>query len=720
MYNKMWHETQEALNSLLDKESQMIEPQRNQVSIFQMLATYYIKYVQIFRNLENVYDQIVHPQKRRLIRKILDGVMGRILELKNEMVELELTEFHYFDDILQDLNLAPQQLDIPIPKYFLKEKMEVIKGREKILAQILADIGLDVTDTKYHIKGIPLEEAVKVIQIAERARQGRLRATFMKQIFLQEYRAKQARILGERIADVGAAALRIQKVWRGFHQNKKTEREREEEMIFLGMSPPPLFSEVSATVIQAEKVTRLRDEVQIKHEEDYREALVTIKDDLKLVEGPDIKENLQEQIRRWFIECRNLTGTFPDYPKEEEGGSAIIFSNKTPQQVIDDIIANQEEEEKNKKKKKEKKPKKAKKDKGKKETKEKNKEEDEGWKMSPSVFLHTMEEGNNVYKDMWKNKDESWNFPQDYDPELIKEEKRKELESEIRVQVDELMRQELKNLKLAVNREKELPVKTGKKGGKTKKKEKKGKKGEKGKKDKDLTADRTIESLYKELVEEGLLIQSLKVNLSDYIGEYSYLGTTLRQESREPMPSLLDVRQLIALYGILPLGSAAVHEKAPLVKSLLLAGPSGVGKKMLVHAICTETGANLFNLSATNIAGKYPGKNGLQMMLHVVFKVAQQLQPSVIWIGDTEKTFYKKVPNSERMIEPKRLKKQLPKILKLLKPDDRILIVGTTQRPFDAELQSFCKVYQKIILIPRPDYASRYGKYPSPLPMVGN
>ncbi|CAK7322344.1 Dynein regulatory complex protein 11 [Vulpes lagopus] len=59
-------------------------------------------------------------------------------------------------------------------------------------------------------------------------------------------------------------------------------------------------------------------------------------------------------------------------------------------------------------------------------------------------------------------------------------------------------------------------------------------------------------------------------------------------------------------------------------------------------------------------------------------------------------------------MDPKRLKKQLPKILRLLKPDDRILIVGTTQRPFDAELQSFCKVYQKIILVPRPDYASRF------------
>lgn len=108
MYNKLWHQTQEALNSLLDKESQeFVEPQRHHVFIFQALATFFIKYVQIFRNLENVYDQIVHPQKRVLIRTILDGVMGRILELKNEMVELELSEFHYFDDILQDLKLAP-------------------------------------------------------------------------------------------------------------------------------------------------------------------------------------------------------------------------------------------------------------------------------------------------------------------------------------------------------------------------------------------------------------------------------------------------------------------------------------------------------------------------------------------------------------------------------------------------------------------------------------
>ncbi|XP_075386246.1 dynein regulatory complex protein 11 [Tenrec ecaudatus] len=708
-YNKIWHETQDSLDSLLDKESQnMAEPHKNRVFIFDMLATFYIKYVQIFRKLENVYDQMVHPQKRLLIRKMLDGVMGRILELKNEMVELELTEFHYFDSILPDLKLAPQQLDIPIPRYFLKEKLEVIKGREKILAQILADSGLNMINLKTILKTIPPDEAIKTIQVAERARQGRLRALFMKQIYLQEYRVKQNKLLGDRALDISAAALCIQKVWRAYHESKKTEQAREEEMIFLGMRPPPQINQISTTLMQAQKVQSWRNEVQLKHEEDYKDALVTIKDDLKLVEGPDIKDGLQDQIRHWFIECRNLTGAFPTYPKVEEGGSALIFSNKTPQQVIADIIASQEEEDKKKKKqeRQEKQEKRKKVPKGRKGSKERPKEESEEWKMSPSFFLGGMEEGNQLFKDMWKNKDESWNFPQDYDPELIKEEKRKELESEIRLQVDELMRQELINLKLAVDREKELPPR-GQKGG-NKKKGKKGKKGKRGKKEKDLTANRSIESLYKELVEEGLLIQALKVNLSDYIGEYSYLGTSLRQVAIEPMPSLLDVRQLITLYGILPLGSPTVHEKAPLVKSLLLAGPSGVGKKMLVHAICTETGANLFNLSAANIAGKYPGRNGLQMMLHVVFKVARQLQPSVVWIGDTEKTFYKRVPNNEKEMDPKRLKKQLPKILKLLKPDDRILIVGTTQRPFDAELQSFCRVYQKIILVPRPDYASRY------------
>jgi hypothetical protein len=65
---------------------------------------------------------------------------------------------------------------------------------------------------------------------------------------------------------------------------------------------------------------------------------------------------------------------------------------------------------------------------------------------------------------------------------------------------------------------------------------------------------RTIESLYEELVREGIIVRTPPIKLSDYEGEYSYLGTTLRQANIEPMPSLSDVRRLVTEFGILPLG----------------------------------------------------------------------------------------------------------------------------------------------------------------------
>ncbi|KAL6090921.1 hypothetical protein STEG23_026394 [Scotinomys teguina] len=172
MYNRMWHQTQEALNTLLNEESEkMTEPQRNKVIVFQMLATFYIKYVQIFRDMEDVYDQIVHPQKRMLIRKILDGVMGRILELKNEMVELEMTEFHYFDDILQDLKLTP----------------------------------------KFSVKRLAWEEAVNLIQTAE-STTGPPQGNADEADLPPELRAKEIKLLANRQADPALAALQIQKV----------------------------------------------------------------------------------------------------------------------------------------------------------------------------------------------------------------------------------------------------------------------------------------------------------------------------------------------------------------------------------------------------------------------------------------------------------------------------------------------------------------------------
>ncbi|KAM3857053.1 dynein regulatory complex protein 11 [Diretmus argenteus] len=712
-YARMWSVAHGVLEDLLVDEfpAAAPRPQKDRLQIFQGLAAFYIKYLQIFRSLEAAYDQIVHPQKRRVVRHLLDGVMGRLLELKNEMVEVEFSEFHYFDDVLQDLKMIPEDLEVPIPRYFLRERMQVLKDRERMLARILAEGGLTEPEQELSVQTMCLEEAVRILQVCERARQGRLRAQFMKEIRQAERESLGKSRTPSTLSPDQAATL-IQKVWRGYSQRKATKRERLEEMISLGMvtAGPPGPSGAQLHARQVETSRRL---VQDQHEAEYQAALLNIKASVRVVEGPDIRETLKEQIRQWFIECRDATGKFPDFPNAEDGGSASIFAQKTPEQVAAELAAKEDEKEKKRKskgmkdKKDGKEKKKDKKGKGKgKKGREEPEEEEEGWTMPPSNFLPSVLEGAKMYTDVWQGRDESQNFLQRFDTQLVREEKRMEVEEEIRVQVDELMRQELKNLRLVVDRDKGKKKKKAKKGGKKKKKKSK-KSSKKKKKERDLTADRTIESLYEELVLEGFLIRPMNIKLSDYIGEYSYLGTTLRQADIEPMPSLSDIRQLIALYGVLPLGSPSLHQKAAVAKTLLLAGPAGVGKKMLVHAVCTETGANLFNLSPANLTGKFPGRSGLQYLLHLVFKVARQLQPSVVWIGDAEKTFYKKIPKTEREMEPRRLKKDLSKALKSLKPEDRVLVVGTSRRPFDADLKPFCKVYRKIVLIPRPDYASR-------------
>lgn len=131
-------------------------------------------------------------------------------------------------------------------------------------------------------------------------------------------------------------------------------------------------------------------------------------------------------------------------------------------------------------------------------------------------------------------------------------------------------------------------------------------------------------------------------------------------------------------------GSSNLRENSPHVKSLLLAGPTGTGKSMLVQAICTELKATFFDLTATNIVGKYPGKSGLNMLLHLVIKMSRLLQPSVIFMDQAEKTFLKKVAKTDKS-DPKRLKKDLPRLVRSLAAEDRVMLIGTSKTPWECE-----------------------------------
>ncbi|XP_027696911.1 IQ and AAA domain-containing protein 1-like [Vombatus ursinus] len=698
-YQRLWVSTHQTLQKLLFQEQFPPDPvpDRERGSFIYRLSSLFLHYLGMMRQLDIIYDQTVQPQKRRLVRRLLDGVAGRILELKEELVQVDLSEYHCLDHMLQDLKLTPADLEVPIPKYFMLEQRKELQDREAMMAEILEKIGQK--DGKTDGVVLHKSEAILLIQRAERARQGRLRAKFMRGSQKDEECDRRVRESNGFENNRDQAAIIIQKIWRGYMQWKRTHQERLLEMEFIGMIPSSNENEYSISMKQAQNGEELRRQRQKQKELEYEEAITEVRKRLKDTEGPDMQEEMKEQIRQWFIECHDLTGQFPEFPDEEMGGSQVIFSDKTLQQVKTEMDLMDEENSKKKGKEKPKEKEKKKKEKKEKEEKLRKGEEETMLKMAPSKFLPIINEGHREYQIMWGTQKVPMHPDQNIDTDMIQEQERKEVEAEIRIQVDMLMRQELQALRLAVDKEEMRPVKV-------KAKVKKRVKGKK--KDKDLTPNRSVDSLYEELVEEGLIKKSEYVRLSDYIGDYLYLGSALKLGNREPMPSLFDLRQNVILYGVLRLGSAEIHTMAPHVRSILLAGPAGTGKKMLVNAVCTETGANLFDLSPENLEGKYPGKSGVQMMIHMVFKVARLLQPSVIWIGNAEKTFYKKVPKEEKEMDPKRVKKDLAKALRQLCPGDRVMLIGTSDQPQIADVKGLCKTYEKILMVPQPDYATRY------------
>lgn len=102
--------------------------------------------------------------------------------MKNELVNLDMSEFSYFDNILLELKLLPQEVEIGVPKYYRRERENELRKRRETMDDILKKLGY--LEEKEEEIEMSEEDAIRLIQIHERARQGRLRFQFMKEIRL--------------------------------------------------------------------------------------------------------------------------------------------------------------------------------------------------------------------------------------------------------------------------------------------------------------------------------------------------------------------------------------------------------------------------------------------------------------------------------------------------------------------------------------------------------
>jgi IQ and AAA domain-containing protein len=268
---------------------------------FQHFSYLYIKYVQIYKNLEDCYDQHVHPQKRIDIKSVLEAVIGRMLEIKQYLMKISGLHFINFDEILVDLKLIPETLELPVPRYFVEERKKDLILREKLISALAAARDAEKGDAENEPDPLALsiDDAVRVLQMNERGRQGKQRARFMREIRRQEELERRMKETGQTETDPEHAAVVIQKLFRGFKTMRQARQMREEELVFIGMKEPEPKPRDKNPVLRQEDVRARRRIVQLQNKDEYEEALVNVRRRIYEDEGVDMREQMMDKIRQW-------------------------------------------------------------------------------------------------------------------------------------------------------------------------------------------------------------------------------------------------------------------------------------------------------------------------------------------------------------------------------------------------------------------------------------
>lgn len=745
-FDNMWQEAMSSLSEQLHVEGVEEEGEEQgppsssaqEVTIFQAFqhfACLYIKYIQIYKKLEGCYDGMIHPQKRIHVKSVLELVIRRIIELKADLVKwnppnsyLKMPqgpevafpwEYVHLDDILVDLKISPEILDISIPHYFKENYHRQIDQRDKLVSGYMHlkhnTDSLYIADP-FDVSGLAdamtLDVAIDIIQRNERGRQGYERAALVKELREKEKQGRMYDASGAVDMDPDIAATNLQRMLKGHTSRKIAARERDNEFMFVGMSRRK--DNIDIMEKELNLAYRKRKQEQAENKEAYEKALDDFKEIIMDEEGPEKREELREERTLWVTD-QIAQDKFPD---DLEDFYATKKKGEGEEEAAGDGGKDKKDKGKDKKEEKGGKDKKDKKEKGKKE---------EGPPEMPKLqgvteLTKAMQGVVKAFEGTWEGRDESDNFQQKHDIELGKQVVRPGVYTEIRKQVDDMLLMNLKKIQMQI----QSGGKKGKKKGKKGKKKKKGKKGKKDKKKKPLPGEKIAElknldtdQMLSILIESQVVVRSRPKTVKSLIGEFDYLGSIHQSADRKdegkwdpPDPSIMQIRQAISEYCILPNGSAELKmaiDPAKMIKSAMFYGSSGSGKTHAVEAIASELGALLIHLSPDKLRGQFGGKNGPTKLVHMCFWVARDptMQPCVIYIDECEQ-FFTGGKKSKDKDGASRFKKDLLTYKnQALGPEHRVIIIGSTKYPENGEMKDYKGFFDKFLYFPYPDYASR-------------
>ncbi|VVC86294.1 unnamed protein product [Leptidea sinapis] len=746
-----------------------IKPQLTAVEI---VARVYCKYCKLYNQLCECYDQMAQVQRRPSILKIIDAITCRLMELKVSLQNVESFEYTYPDNALQQMIIVPQDIEVlcpfhypfeirqqemqyiideifsgnrigdpePTPSEIERKEQERLEEEERLRAEKEDEIkrkmamGEDISTEESVEKLSPKElearrllaeylEHVLNIQRMERSRSMILEKTHKENkdadLYLELAGLKKP--LPSEHLQIKAASF-IQKLYRQFMKLKREHLRLYKLKAKLGMIVPS-WSPPSAK--QAlEKVKEHRR----KFRHDYYKKWVeeSIKEKarvLRLREG-NIMEDISDQIRFWFQQWYRNFRVFDEFPWPEEGGSILIVKGET--MSIEEYIDWRTEEEKRLKAAagttKTKEQIKAEKIAAREEAKRLaldaklkhqkwlldykkarlNPDNDPGIYYLVGTKLEAFNEAWNDYQIQWKLIDNAPCPNEDvfkgFITSIVTEDAYFDAQLKLRSVVDDMMRLELNLLKNALKKDyayvnAKIPITM---------------KRIRPKKVKAPKPDKMKpEEMFQILADEGIVRKYPRVVLDDYWGDRNYGAADLRGVPWTPSfppPGIGDVKEQIRLKCILAMGSSCENAE----RSHLLVGPKGSGKRTLVYAIATETNALLVDLSPKNVYNKFPGPKNLKEMFRMINIISRLMQPTVIFVENADKMFYKSVPKEEKVFDPQRLQKDFFKdIVKPIDSEkDKILVLGTASEPWLCRNGPMFKAFPSTILIPRTDFGS--------------
>ncbi|OCH87341.1 AAA-domain-containing protein [Obba rivulosa] len=179
-------------------------------------------------------------------------------------------------------------------------------------------------------------------------------------------------------------------------------------------------------------------------------------------------------------------------------------------------------------------------------------------------------------------------------------------------------------------------------------------------------ADLMLDEYEKQIASEIIHSDEIDVRFSD-VGGLEPIISTLRESVIYPLlyPHLFSSSSLLG---------------AP--KGVLLYGPPGCGKTMLAKALAKESGATFINIAASVLTNKWYGESN--KLVAGLFSLARKTQPCIVFIDEIDSFLRERTKGDHEVTGM--IKAEFMTLWDgLLSSNDRILVLGATNRPNDID-----------------------------------